>query len=155
VGVEGSRQDPVRFPPMIFVDSGAWIALLDKRDGYHDRAIEFHRALQKGVHGRLVTTDYVLDESVTYLRLAGGIDLVKASRRVIQASESLQIVWTTPELFWESWEMLADRPDKRWSFTDCHSFRTMVSLGIDSAFGFDTDFHQAGFQLLPGSDGPR
>ena len=137
---------------MIFVDTSAWVALLDNRDGYHRRASEFQRELQKGAHGRLITTDYVLDESVTYLRLAAGVDQVKEFRRVIESSGSLQIVWTTSDLFWASWDQLIDRPDKRWSFTDCISFQTMRNLGIESAFSFDTDFRQAGFKVLPAPD---
>jgi predicted nucleic acid-binding protein len=57
---------------MIFVDSGAWIALLDPRDQFHERSVRFQRELRQGPHDRLVTTDYVLDEEVTYLRLHAG-----------------------------------------------------------------------------------
>jgi predicted nucleic acid-binding protein len=57
---------------MIFVDSGAWIALLDQRDQFHERSVRFQKELRQGAHGRLVTTDYVLDEAVTYLRFHAG-----------------------------------------------------------------------------------
>ncbi|MFZ1024486.1 MAG: type II toxin-antitoxin system VapC family toxin [Thermoplasmata archaeon] len=135
---------------MIFVDSSAWIALLDQRDGFHRQAREFQRDLLGGIHGRLVTTDYVLDEAVTYLRLRGPAPLVGAFRDIVRASESVQVVWTTPDRFWTAWDTLLGRPDKRWSLTDCLSFVTMKSLGIRLAFGFDSDFRQAGFELLPG-----
>lgn len=48
----------------IFVDSSAWYALLDRHDPQHARvaaAIQAHR-------GRLVTSDYILDEAVTLVR---------------------------------------------------------------------------------------
>lgn len=150
MGIEGSRQDPVRISSMIFVDTSAWIALLDQRDGHHSRALGFQRELQRGAHGRLITTDYVLDETVTYLRLAAGIDPIRKFRQNIEDSESVQVVWITPEQFWAAWDQMMSRPDKRWSLTDCLSFRTMENLGVDSAFSFDADFGQAGFHLLPG-----
>jgi len=134
---------------MIFVDSGAWIALLDQRDQFHERALRFQRELARGTHGRLVTTDYVLDEAVTYLRLHAGGDAIREFRRLLAESESIQIVWTSSDRFWEAWQRLERRTDKRWSLTDCLSFVTMESLGIAKAFGFDSDFGQAGFDLLP------
>ncbi|EQD56706.1 protein containing PilT protein [mine drainage metagenome] len=137
---------------MIFIDSGAWIALLDQRDGFHRRARAFQGELARGVHGRLVTTDYVLDEAVTYLRQRGPGHLVREFRGILTASESVQVVWTTPDRFWTAWDTLLSRPDKRWSLTDCLSFVTMQALGIRLAFGFDSDFRQAGFELLPGSE---
>jgi uncharacterized protein len=134
---------------MIFVDSGAWIALLDERDGFHQPARAFQGELAKGSHGRLVTTDYALDEAVTYLRLHGPAGLVGDFRKIVTTSESVHIVWTSPERFWAAWDTLLARPDKRWSLTDCLSFVTMEALGIHRAFGFDSDFRQAGFELLP------
>lgn len=138
---------------MIFVDSGAWIALLDQRDRFHKLAVEFQRELRQGRYGRMVTTDYVLDESVTYLRLHEGGESLREFRRVLSESESIQVVWTPPDRFWETWRRFEERPDKRWSFTDCLSFVTMESLEIPRAFGFDTDFVQAGFELLPAASG--
>ncbi|MFZ0829690.1 MAG: type II toxin-antitoxin system VapC family toxin [Thermoplasmata archaeon] len=136
---------------MIFIDSSAWIALLDQRDGFHRRARAFQQELVGGVHGRLVTTDYVLDEAVTYLRQRGPAHLVGNFRNIVTESESVQVVWTTPDRFWAAWDTLLGRPDKRWSLTDCLSFVTMQALGIRLAFGFDSDFRQAGFDLLPAS----
>ncbi len=136
---------------MIFVDSSAWIALLDQRDGFHRDARVFQRQLLRGIQGRLVTTDYVLDKPVTYLRQHGTASLVRDFRSIVTASESVHVVWTTPERFWAAWETLLGRPDKRWSLTDCLSFVTMQAMEIRVAFGFDSDFRQAGVELLPGS----
>ena len=136
---------------MIFVDSGAWIALQDQRDQFHQGAVRFQRELRRGAHGRLVTTDYVLDEGVTYLRLHAEGDAVREFRRILTESESVQVVRTPPERCWEAWDRLQERDDKRWSLTDCLRFVTMESLGLTSAFSFDSDFRQAGFEVLPGA----
>lgn len=134
---------------MIFVDTGAWIALMDRREIHHVAAVTVYRSIAAGRHGRMVTTDYVLDEAVTHLRLHSSVESVQALRQALTQSESLQIVWSTADRFWEAWQRLEARPDKRWSLTDCLSFVTMESLGIRAAFGFDADFIQAGFELVP------
>ncbi|MGC2289001.1 MAG: PIN domain-containing protein [Thermoplasmata archaeon] len=134
---------------MIFIDASAWIALLDQRDGFHAQARAFQQELVRGTHGRLVTTDYVLNEAVSYLRQHGSARLVGEFRTIVTESESLQVVWTTPDRFWSAWDTLLGHPDKRWSLTDCLSFVTMQALGIRLAFGFDSDFRQAGFEVLP------
>lgn len=52
---------------MTFVDSGAWIALYNRRDQHHADAIGIFRDLEQQ-RARLLTTDYVLDETITRLR---------------------------------------------------------------------------------------
>jgi predicted nucleic acid-binding protein len=39
--------------------------------------------------------------------------------------------------------------DKRLSLTDCASFELMARLRLDSAFSFDRDFRDCGFQMVP------
>jgi uncharacterized protein len=135
---------------MIFVDAGAWIALMDRRERRHPAALRQFRKIAEGQHGRMVTTDYVLDEAVTRLRSQADVSAVRELRSALTQSESLQIVWTPADRFWEAWQRLEGRPDKEWSLTDCLSFVTMEALGIRVAFAFDSDFAEAGFELLPG-----
>ena len=53
---------------MIFVDTGAWIALEDKRDINHNIAMHFKTELINNKI-RLVTTDYILDETLTLMSI--------------------------------------------------------------------------------------
>jgi hypothetical protein len=71
------------------------------------------------------------------------------SREVLTQRESVEVVGTSPERFWAPCQTLVDHPDKRWSRTNCVSVLTMRGLGIQQVFRFDTDFQQAGFELLP------
>ena len=56
---------------MIFVDTGAWIAVTDTSDQYHLQAVKMY-ALLKKQREQFVTTDYVIDETVTRLRYDAG-----------------------------------------------------------------------------------
>ena len=47
----------------VFVDTGAWLAVVVASDKYHDVAVAHHEELMSG-RARLFTSDYVLDEAV-------------------------------------------------------------------------------------------
>jgi predicted nucleic acid-binding protein len=50
----------------IFADTGAWIALADKDDQYHHIAKEVYASIQRKKIP-IVITDYIFDETVTWL----------------------------------------------------------------------------------------
>ena len=50
-----------------FVDTGGWIAYFDRDDKYHKDIKEFFKDVFQKKQYRLATSDYILDESVTFL----------------------------------------------------------------------------------------
>lgn len=134
---------------MIFVDTSAWLAVADVRDGNYKAAIAYRDELLLGKAGRLVTSDYVLDETLTLLRKHIGIDSVRSFVHALGASRSVHQIWVTPEHYRAALALFLERPDRDWSFTDCTSFVIMRELSIRTAFTFDSDFRQAGFDKTP------
>lgn len=134
---------------MIFVDSGAWIALSlpNDRNGHVARAA--YAQLAKGAHGALVTSNFVLDEVITFLRMASDVRTAFRFARTVMSSKNVTVAWVDPGTFEAALGLLEGRPDKRWSFTDCTSFAVMNDLGIESAFTFDRNFVEAGFARVP------
>ena len=137
---------------MIFVDTGAWIALEDIHDKNHVVAAKFREALcaQKE---RFVTTSYVLDETYTFLLI--NICYEKAvyfHERVKRMEESalLEIIHFTEQFEEDAW-IIFERfnRDKMWSFTDCTSKAVMDLSQIDEVFTFDDHFEQVGFRRKP------
>ena len=131
---------------MIFVDTGAWYASLVPTDSDHSRAVQWLTANRSP----LLTTDYVIDETLTLLRVRGERkralllgdkffhDGIAEIHKITSAD--LMLAWETFELF----------DDKNWSFTDCTSKVVMERLNITTAFAFDHHFHQFGtIQVLP------
>ncbi|OGS49676.1 MAG: hypothetical protein A3K65_09635 [Euryarchaeota archaeon RBG_16_68_12] len=134
---------------MIFVDTSAWYALMDAEDPHHREARSFHADLGRGRFGRLVTSDYVLDEAYTLLRLRASLDYVRRLDHLLGRSRSLVQLWIGEEDFRRALQLMLEREDKVWSFTDCTSFVVMESMGVRDAFTFDSNYREAGFTLHP------
>jgi len=125
---------------MIFVDTGAWFASLIPTDPDHASA----SAWLAGNTSPLLTTDYVIDETLTLLKARGERTralLLGASFFRSGVSEIHKITETDFALAWETFERFAD---KDWSFTDCTSKVVIERLGITQAFAFDHHFQQFG-----------
>ena len=133
----------------LFVDTSAWIALLDLSDGQHERASRFwHGCLAEG--RRFLTSDYVLDESFTLLRRRrNGLKLATVLHDLVRESDLVVETEIGPELRELGWEIFVGFQDKVLSFTDCTSFALMRSRQLLEAFSFDADFQRAGFITRP------
>jgi predicted nucleic acid-binding protein len=131
---------------MIFVDTGAWYASLVPNDPDHPKAAQWLAAN----HFQLLTTDYVIDETLTLLRVRG-----ERKRALFLGAKFFQhgiaeIHKITSGDFTLAWETFEQFEDKSWSFTDCTSKVVMEQLGIRVAFAFDHHFHQFGtIQVVP------
>ena len=130
-----------------FIDTSGFYSLLVRRDPLHARAAELV-ADAADVRGRFVTTDYVIDETVTLLKARGHGELVEPLFQAIDYSEAMRVEWTTSERFAEASSFCLRHTDKAWSFTDCVSFAVMQSLRLTRALTSDNHFEQGGFQVL-------
>jgi len=134
---------------LIFVDTSAWYATEVEDDVNHKEAFKFIREIATGKHGIAVTTDYVLDETLTLLRsrrtLASACDFIDKIRK----SKSIRVFWVDEGLFERALAIFRKSDRKLWSFTDCTSFALMRELSVLEAFAFDKHFKEAGFRALP------
>jgi predicted nucleic acid-binding protein len=131
----------------VFVDTSAFIALLDPRDDCHDQAVHIEQTLSNWT-ARLVTTNFVLDETYTGLRGKIQHSATLRFRDSVRQSQRLSVVRITEVVEDQAWEIFARYDDKHFSFTDCTSFAVMQQLGITTAFAFDEHFEQFGFMRV-------
>ena len=137
---------------MIFIDTSAWIAIEDKKDINHLKALQFKKQLLDS-QKRLITTNYILDETYTLMLL----DLEYT--RTINFKQKLDdlidsnlviVVYVTSDVEKESWEAFERfNKDKTWSFTDCTSKVIMNMFNFLEAFTFDRHFEQMRFTRKP------
>ena len=131
---------------MIFVDTGAWYASLVPTDPDHSRAVQWLAANQSP----LLTTDYVVDETLTLLRVRGERQRALALGARFFNQELAEMHKITSTDLTLAWEIFEQFDDKNWSFTDCTSKVVMEQRNIKVAFAFDHHFHQFGtIQVVP------
>ena len=130
---------------MIFVDSSAWFAVYSQRDVNHDSAVKTLQALRQ----ELVTSDFIIDETLTLLRVRDQHrHAVAFGRRLIEANAA-RVVTIGHADFLAAWKMFRGYQDKEWSFTDCTSFVVMKERRLRAALTGDRHFAQAGFEIVP------
>ncbi len=128
----------------VLVDTSVLVGFLNVRDGHHDRATELMQALIEGLHGVPFVSDYVLDESYTFIRSrTGQPDLAARLWGLLQieGQEGLLVVeFVGPEDFWLTVEFLAAHGDQPLSFTDGTTVTLVRRMGLDGVMSFDRDF---------------
>jgi predicted nucleic acid-binding protein len=131
----------------IFVDTSGFYALLVKKDDMHKKAAALLLQAERRRAG-FVTTDYVLDETVTLLCARGHGHLVQPLLQVTLRSQACAIDWTGPDDFLRTAIFLGKHIDQGWSFTDCVSFQSMKTRRLRDALTKDEHFVKAGFVAL-------
>jgi predicted nucleic acid-binding protein len=131
--------------PGIFVDTGAWYVAMVRKDHDHEAT----KAFLKSNTQPLITSDYVMDETVTLLLSRVGHSYAVRFLEMLQTSRKVQLIYLTPTQIAAAVTLFRNRADKGWSFTDCSSFVLMQEYQLQVAFAFDEHFKQAGFQVKP------
>lgn len=132
----------------IFVDTSAWFALGDQKDQHHREAAMFLGSM-KDKPVLLITTDYVVDETLTLLRFKVSHKAALAFLRTFARESQVVRHQVSQDHLRRAEEIFAKYRDKLWSFTDCVSFAYMEEKGLEDAFAFDTNFSQFGVRVQP------
>ncbi len=135
----------------VFVDTGGWMACGDRADPAHARcATARDRALEAG--RTLITTDFVVDETLTLMRFRLGVRAANAWWQQIDGSRRLRWERVDSERFERARHLFFQYGDKDLSFTDCTSIAVMRELKLTTVITTDRHFQQVGFDVLPTVD---
>ena len=131
----------------IFADAGYWIAILIPGDQHRTAA---NNLTDTVAESQIVTTQMVLAEVFAAVSRQGayvrGLAMDLLNR--LSTHPKVTIIPQTSVQFEAAARYFAQRPDQRYSLTDCASFLVMEERGIERALTFDTDFRSAGFTPL-------
>lgn len=129
----------------LFLDTGVIVAFLNERDALHGTALDVLEKAVRGEWGRVVTSDFVFDESVT-LTLAR----TRSPEAAIRVGELIlgtgpegrfvDLAYVSPRAFLRAWVLFSRFASRGLSFTDCTSVELVRALEIDAIASFDSDF---------------
>ena len=132
----------------LFVDTAGWMAMADAGDPAHGASRwERDTCLRDG--GVLVSTDYVIDETLTVIRVRLGLRAAARWWAQIDVSSRVRWEWIDPLRAEKARSWFFEWSDKEFSFTDCTSFVIMKELRLQRVLTTDRHFSQAGFEALP------
>jgi predicted nucleic acid-binding protein len=136
----------------VFIDTGAYLALVDPHDDLHQIAVEYYVSLAP--HVQRVTSWAVISECYTWL--VYHLDGKRARQWLAEVGEAedrdlLQVVYPDPELNRRSRRIVQRFDDQDLSYTDALSLGILQTRpDIDHVFAFDHHLGLTGVPVFPG-----
>jgi hypothetical protein len=132
----------------IFVDTGAWYALVDSDDADHKAAAAFLASNTMP----LITTNFIFSETVTLIRYRIGHEAARSFGQKLMESSFVRVVAVTSADEERAWDIFSKYRDQDFSFVDCTSFAVMERMKFSTAFGFDRHFSVMRHAVVPGKE---
>lgn len=130
----------------IYVDTSAFLAVLNADDRYHGVAKStWEKLLLDGA--QLYLNNYVLVETFALLQSRFGPEAIRLFQSDILPV--IEITWVDEAIHNPAVSALLAANRRSLSLVDCTSFETMRQLGLSSAFALDNHFKEQGFDVIP------
>lgn len=136
---------------LVYVDTGAFIALIWRRDQHHAALRDHFRSL-RAEGAVLVTSDPVVGETATRLRSDAGLPAAQSFSAILAsaaAAGSLRIRDSDPDLRREAFAWMDRYDGLHLSYADCVGAAVATEQRVDAVLGLDADFRVMGFALEP------
>lgn len=137
----------MRTAELVFVDTGAWIALALTRDPLHPRAREVWAQLL-GAAARIHTSVPIVLETFTFLDRHATREVALTWKTSLRAVRGLKVLPCTSADLDAAWPYFDRRDLHKLSAVDAVSFALMTQRRIRTAFAFDSHFATAGFRVI-------
>ena len=131
---------------MIFVDTSALYAVLDRSDENHQAAKGQWNDLLQGDEALLVS-NYIVVETAALVQSRLGMDALRGL--CDEVLPVFTIHWVTEAEHTQSTHALLSANRRQLSLVDCSSFQVMRQRGSRTAFAFDPHFEEQGFEMRP------
>ncbi|MCX6053621.1 MAG: PIN domain-containing protein [Chloroflexi bacterium] len=131
----------------IFVDTSAFLAVLNETDQYHQKAKQLWTEVLAS-DTVLLSSNYVLLETTALLQHRFGMDSVRLFENSLQPV--IEVLWVEESIHKQGMGILITANRRNLSLVDCISFEVMRQARLEKVFTFDPHFSEQGFIVLPG-----
>jgi predicted nucleic acid-binding protein len=129
----------------VFVDTSAFLALLDASEQNHAHAQKIWVQLVEQ-DTPLFCTNYVVSETVALVQNRLGMDRLRAFHENVYPF--LNVIWVDEALHDTGMTAVLTANRRQLSLVDCISFAAIHQSILDSVFAFDNHFPEQGFNVL-------
>jgi predicted nucleic acid-binding protein len=130
----------------IFIDTAAFLAVLNANDRFHPTARNaWHGILSSNTS--LFSSNYIVLETSALLQHRFGIEALRLFESDLLPV--VEIIWVDKIIHQQAMSALLIANRRDLSLVDCTSFEIMRQLGADEAFTFDPHFREQGFKVIP------
>ncbi len=131
---------------IIFIDTSAFLSILNKGDNNHPMAKRLWKELLYS-ENVIVSNNYVLVESFALIQRRLGTEAVRVFQEDILPL--INVEWVDESMHKSGVSALLTASRRKLSLVDCVGFEIMRRLGIKTAFAFDPDFEEQGYKCIP------
>jgi predicted nucleic acid-binding protein len=130
----------------VFVDTSGLLAAFDTNEERHEAAKAMWLELLAGTE-RLVTTNYVLVETLALVQKRYGMEAVRLIAGT--ALPALHVIWVDEDLHRAAFRAVLEENRRKLSLVDCVGFEAMARRNLSRVFTLDHHFAEQGFEVLP------
>lgn len=138
-----SAKNPLK---KVFVDADAFVAVADKNDSHHKKALRLAKILEKNRVVKFMSS-MVFGEAVTVISQRTSLENAVKTGYEIHSSE-VSIIETNESHRIKALEKFSQQTSKNTRFTDMINMVLMDELKIDTIFSFDKHYSKNGYKLL-------
>ena len=101
----------------VFVDASAWVAIANRKDTNHKKAVQIFRRLL-GSSTRLIATTWTVYEALTIIKSRLGISQAEHLWDRLQARTVVDLVWIDQKIERDALDLFWRYRDKTWCVVD-------------------------------------
>jgi len=131
---------------MIYVDTSAFLALINSADPRHDQAMQTWKNLIEEEQ-QLICNNYVLVESIALIQRRVGLSAISILHNDILPF--FKVDWLDETQHNAIVKAVLKTNRRQISLVDNSSFDTMRRYEVETAFAFDSHFPEQGFEVIP------
>jgi uncharacterized protein len=135
----------------VFIDSSAWIAILDRNNPNHKISRSYYEnLLNKNI--RLVTNNFCVDNTISFLKLITGNEQTKKFLSIIDESVltiNLHVDWISRRIRRNAMELFLNSSNAKLTLQHFYIQESLKRKRVDFIFSFDPLLKEFDFPVMP------